>query len=34
MHASRRGQVNVVDRLLLHGARADLKDNVSVYIIL
>ena len=34
MHASRRGQVYVVDRLLQHGARADLKDNVRINIIL
>ena len=33
MHASSHGQVEVVDTLLQHGARVDLKENVRGYIL-
>ena len=32
MHASIFGQVEVVDTLLRHGAKVDLKDNVRNYV--
>ena len=33
MHGSYQGQVQVVDTLLLHGARVDMKNNVRVFIV-